>query len=163
MSISWLSQGLLNHLSMMGTSPAPPPPQFARLKDDSPLNGDGNFEDEAVEDVEDVRSNDLDCSLSDWGEWSDCSSECDRGTRFDKKIETSFFSLFISSAMHLYFELHFTFQLHLLITSISKKKRFKSLESYFGAIKKYIVMLNCIWERWYKHLWLYLIWLLVKC
>jgi hypothetical protein len=69
---------------MLGTSPAPPPPQFARLKDDSPVNSETNFEPEAEDiDVENVRPKDTDCSLSEWGEWSDCSSECDRGTRLE--------------------------------------------------------------------------------
>jgi len=56
-----------------------PPPQFARLKDES--SADNIDPEEEVEDVEDVRTTEVDCSLSDWGEWSDCSSECDRGTR----------------------------------------------------------------------------------
>ena len=67
---------------MMATSPAPPQPQFARLKDESPVSNI-DPEDE-LEDVESVRTSEVDCSLSEWGEWSDCSSECDRGTRLTK-------------------------------------------------------------------------------
>ena len=70
-------------LSSVGTSPSPPSPQFARLKEESPAASD-NLEDE-VEEVEDVMTSDVDCSLSEWGEWSDCSSECDRGTRCKEK------------------------------------------------------------------------------
>jgi U3 small nucleolar RNA-associated protein 14 len=64
---------------MGGAPQATPPPQFARLKDESPAGG-SNYEDE-VEEIDDARPTEADCSLSDWGEWSDCSSECDRGTR----------------------------------------------------------------------------------